>query len=272
MSHRITAAFARAKAAGRAAFVPYLCGGDPSFEVSLRACETVIGAGADILEVGVPFSDPLADGPTNQRAAQRALDAGMTPARTLELVQRLRERTEVPVVLYIYYNLIHARGEAAFVAEATAAGVDALLVLDLPPEESQTLRDLCASAGLGLVFIVAPTTPTSRLPIIAGAATSFLYYVSRTGVTGATETIASDLAQRIAPIRQVTDLPVVVGFGVSRRAHVTEVATVADGVVVGSALVGLFDQYLHDAEAALAALREKVRELAGGLSRKPSLP
>ncbi|MGF1453332.1 MAG: tryptophan synthase subunit alpha [Opitutales bacterium] len=268
MSSRITTAFTRARAAGRAAFVPFLCGGDPNRETSLKACETVLAAGADLLEIGVPFSDPLADGPTNQRAAQRALDAGMTPSGVLDIVQQLRAGGhEAPVVLYLYYNLIYARGEKAFVAEAAAAGVDALLVLDLPPEESASLRELCAEAGLGLVFIVAPTTPRERLPIIAGAATSFLYYVSRTGVTGATDTIAEDLRERIAPIREATDLPIVVGFGVSKREHVEQVAAAADGVVVGSALVSLFEVHQDDPEAALAELRAKVLELIGGLAR-----
>ncbi len=268
MNHRISDAFQRVAAEGRAAFIPYLCGGDPDFDRSLAACRGVLAGGADLLEIGVAFSDPLADGPTNQRAAERALTAGMTPARTLELVRAVRAGSTVPVILYIYYNLIFAWGEEDFARAAVEAGVDALLVLDLPPEESADLRAICGRAGLGLVFIVAPTTPPERLPIIAQAATSFLYYVSRTGVTGVTASLAVDLRERVGAIRAVTSLPVVVGFGVSTPEQVAAVAAAADGVVVGSALVNILAERASEpAESIANSLESRVRELVAGTRR-----
>jgi tryptophan synthase alpha chain len=171
---RIKNAFARAAAQKRAAFVAYLCAGDPDFDTSLAACRSVIEAGADILELGVPFSDPLADGLTNQLAAQRALKSGMTAARVFELVRKIRESSDVPIVFYTYYNLVFSNGVDAYVKAAAAAGVDGLLILDLPPEEAQEAAASCLRHGVDTVCIVAPTTPDSRLPRLAAAATGFI--------------------------------------------------------------------------------------------------
>lgn len=258
---RIAQTFARARAEKRACFISYLCAGDPDFDTSVAACRAVLDAGADLLELGVPFSDPLADGLTNQLAAQRALEGGMTAARVFDLVRAIRRFSEAPIVFYTYYNLIHAAGVDAYVAAARAAGVDGLLTLDLPPEEAGELLAACNRHGVKTVFIVAPTTPEARLPRIAAAATGFIYYVSREGVTGARDQLAADIPEAVRRIRVHTDLPVVVGFGISSAEQVREVGRAADGVVVGSALVNVVRQHLGDR----AALPERLRAAAAGL-------
>ena len=258
---RIAQAFARARSEKRAAFIAYLCAGDPDFDTSLAACRAVIEAGADILELGVPFSDPLADGLTNQLAAQRALDGGMTAARVFELVRRLREHSAVPIVFYTYYNLVFSNGVDAYVRAAREAGVDGMLTLDLPPEEADEVLAACRRHGLKTVFIVAPTTPTERLPRIGAAATGFIYYVSREGVTGVRDQMAANIPEAVARIRRHTALPVAVGFGISTPAQVKEVARSADGVVVGSALVNI----IKDNLGSRAALPARLQATAAGL-------
>lgn len=259
---RIAVTFARARQEKRAAFVAYLTAGDPDFETSLAACRAVLAAGTDLLELGVPFSDPLADGPTNQRAAQRALEGGMTAARTFELVRRLREFSDAPVIFYTYYNLVFSNGVENYVRAAKAAGVDGLLTLDLPPEEAGELLAACARHDFKTVFIVAPTTPEARLPVICAAATGFVYYVSREGVTGVRDEVATDIPAAVARIRAHTKLPIAVGFGISTPAQVREVAAVADGVVVGSALVNVISEHLTDR----AGLPQKLQSVAAALA------
>ena len=259
--NRIADTFAKANAEGRACFVAYLCAGDPDFDTSLAVCRAVLEAGADILELGVPYSDPLADGMTNQLAAQRALEAGATHQRGLDLVRAIREFSDAPIVFYTYYNLVFSRGSETYAREAKEAGVDGLLTLDLPPEEAGDHLAACEAAGLKTVCIVAPTTTAERLPLITAAATGFIYYVSREGVTGEQSDIASDLEQRMQAIRAHTDLPVVVGFGVSKREHVSAISKVADGVVVGSALVNCIANNLDDKDKILSALQERMQAL-----------
>ncbi|WP_404423474.1 tryptophan synthase subunit alpha [Nibricoccus sp. IMCC34717] len=261
---RIATAFARARSEKRAAFVAYLCAGDPDLETSLAACRAVIDAGIDVLELGVPFSDPLADGLTNQLAAQRALESGVRPSDVLELVRRIRAFSQVPIVFYTYYNLVFANGVRATIGEAAAAGVDGILVLDLPPEESTEVTEACAATGMKTVFIVAPTTPAKRLERIARATTGFIYYVSREGVTGVRDSVAGTVPEAVRQIRSHTQLPVVVGFGISKAEHVRQVAQVADGAVVGSALVNCIRDNLGNREATVAALSAKARELVAG--------
>jgi len=265
---RIQDAFSRARSENRAAFVAYLCAGDPDFDTSLAACRAVVAAGADVLELGVPFSDPLADGLTNQLASQRALESGATPARVLELVGRVRESSEVPIVLYTYYNIVHSRGVEAFVGAARAAGADGMLVLDLPPEEAGEAIAASRAHGLDSVCIVAPTTPEARLPRIAAAATGFIYYVSREGVTGVRDQLAGGIAEAVGRIRRHSPLPVAVGFGISTRAQVAQVAAFADGVVVGSALVNAVRDGLGDRPGIAGALARRVADLAAGTSRQ----
>jgi tryptophan synthase alpha chain len=243
--------------------VAYLCAGDPDFDTSLAACRAVLDAGADILELGVPFSDPLADGLTNQLAAQRALDGGMTAARVFELVKRLREKSEVPIVFYTYYNLVFSNGVDAYVRLAREAGVG-MLTLDLPPEEAGEMLAACARHDMKTVFIVAPTTPDSRLARIGAAATGFIYYVSREGVTGVRDQVATNIPEAVARIRRHTALPVAVGFGISTREQVRQVARIADGVVVGSALVNVIKDNLDNRAGLPARLRITAAELVAG--------
>ncbi len=261
---RIAQTFARARSENRACFVAYLCAGDPDFETSIAACRALIESGVDVLELGVPFSDPLADGLTNQLAAQRALEGGMTADRVFELVRRVRSFSEVPIVFYTYYNLVFSNGVDAYVSRAKQAGVDGMLTLDLPPEESGEVKDACARHGVKTVLIVAPTTPPERLPRIAQNATGFIYYVSREGVTGVRNEVAANVPEAIARIRSSTTLPIVVGFGISSRAHVAQIARQADGVVVGSALVNVIRDHLQDKAKLPAAMSAKATDLIAG--------
>ena len=265
---RIAQAFAKTRREKRAAFVAYLCAGDPDFDTSLAACRAVIDAGADVLELGVPFSDPLADGLTNQLAAQRALDGGMTAARVFELVKRIREKSQVPIIFYTYYNLVFSNGIEHYVRMAKEAGVDGMLTLDLPPEEAGELQAACAKHDLKTVFIVAPTTPAARLARIGAAATGFIYYVSREGVTGVRDQIAANIPEAVARIRQHTALPVAVGFGISTRDQVRQVARAADGVVVGSALVNVIKDNLDNRAGLPARLRILAADLRPGATAK----
>ena len=265
---RIALAFARAQARHRAAFVAYLCAGDPNFDTSLAACHAVLASGVGLLELGVPFSDPLADGLTNQLAAQRALEAGMTSARVFELVRALRaDHPYTPIIFYTYYNLVFANGVDAYVRAAKDAGVDGMLTLDLPPEEAGELLAAGRAHDLKTVFIVAPTTSDRRLPQITAAATGFIYYVSREGVTGVRDEMAGGIPEAVARIKAHTTLPVVVGFGLSRRDQVSEVARWADGVVVGSALVNCIKENLGDTDRMMARLRTVTTDLAAGTAR-----
>ena len=265
---RLASAFQHARAQNRAAFVAYLCAGDPDFDTSLAACRTVLAGGTDVLELGVPFSDPLADGLTNQLAAQRALESGMTAARVFELVRRIRaEFPGAPVVFYTYYNLVFSNGVDAYVRAAKEAGVDAMLTLDLPPEEAGEVAAACRAHGLETVFIVAPTTPAARIAKIAAATTGFIYYVSREGVTGVRDQVAANIPEAVARIRAHTALPVAVGFGISSRPQVAQVAAHADGVVVGSALVNCIRDHLGAPEKITARLAAVVADLTAGTRR-----
>ena len=264
---RIQETFARTRAENRAAFVAYVCAGDPDFETSIAACRALLENGVDILELGVPFSDPLADGLTNQLAAQRALESGMTAARVFELVRRIREFSQAPIVFYTYYNLVFANGVEAYVAQAKAAGVDGILTLDLPPEEAGEVGAACRRHGVETVFIVAPTTPAGRIPTIAAATTGFLYYVSREGVTGVRDQVATNIPEAIARVRAHTPIPLVVGFGIGTRAQVAQVAAAADGVVVGSALVNCIRDHLGERTRLPAAIGARAADLSAGVKR-----
>ena len=265
---RIAETFARCRSENRAAFVAYLCAGDPDRATSLEVCRAVLNNGVDVLELGVPFSDPLADGLTNQLAAQRALEGGVTAADVLGLAADLRaEFPGVPLVFYTYYNLVFANGVDAYVKAAAEAGVDALLTLDMPPEESDEVAAACAKHGVRMVFIVAPTTPEARLKAITKTATGFIYYVSREGVTGVRDTVAANVPEAVARIKAHTELPVVVGFGIGKREHVAEVAKHADGVVVGSALVNVIRDNLADRAGIAPAIGARAADLTAGVRR-----
>jgi len=235
--NRIVEKFARLKQAGKKGFIVYIGAGDPKLTATRELAVAFDKAGVDILELGVPFSDPLADGLVNQLAAQRGLESGTTPPKVLETVAAIRKRSQIPIVLYIYFNLIHRVGLERFVKDAAKAGVDGLLVLDLPPEESDNYESLMRQAGLCHIYLVAPTTPDDRMEFIVKRGSGFIYYVSREGVTGMQKQVASNLAQQVAKIRAHTKLPIAVGFGISTPEQAKKVASVADAVVVGSAVV-----------------------------------
>jgi tryptophan synthase alpha chain len=234
---RLNDAFRDAKREKRAAFVPYVTAGDPSLERSVEIVRALARAGADVIELGVPFSDPIADGPTNQRAAERALAAGTTLSGVLAAVEVVRQDLEVPVVLFTYANPVLRYGIGDFAEDAAAAGVDGVLFTDVPAEEMAPFENHIGAAGLDLIMLVTPTSTRQRMKAAARFGGGFLYLVSRTGVTGVRQDLDAGLADNIRMARKVSRLPVAVGFGISTPEQVARVAEKADGVVVGSALV-----------------------------------
>jgi tryptophan synthase alpha chain len=235
---RIDDTFARLRAQGTKAFVAYVMGGDPDYATSREIVLGLPAAGVDIIELGMPFTDPMADGPTIQLAGQRALAGGQTLDRTLQIVRDLRARDQsTPVVLMGYYNPIYAHGVDRFLAEAREAGIDGLIVVDLPPEEDAELCLPAQQAGLNFIRLATPTTDDRRLPRVLQNTSGFVYYVSITGITGAAAAQASDVAPEVARIKAATDLPVVVGFGIRTPEAAARIAAIADGCVVGSAIV-----------------------------------
>src|SRR5476651_2417164 len=235
--NRIVEKFATLKRDCKKGFIVYIGAGDPNLDATRELALAFDKVGVDILELGVPFSDPLADGLVNQLAAQRGLESGTTPPKLLKTVVAIRKQSQIPIVLYIYFNLIHRVGLEKFVSDAAKAGVDGLLVLDLPPEESDNYEALMKQAGLCHIYLVAPTTPEERMALIVKRGSGFIYYISREGVTGMQTKVASNLASQVAKIRAHTDLPIAVGFGISNPEQAKAVASEADGCVVGSAVV-----------------------------------
>lgn len=235
---RIDDTFARLREQGKKAFVSYVMAGDPNFADSLELVKGLPAAGVDIIELGLPFTDPMADGSTIQLAGQRALDGGMTLSRTLELAAKFRETDQsTPIVLMGYYNPIYSRGVETFLDEAKAAGIDGMIVVDLPPEEDSELCVPAQAAGLNFIRLATPTTDGARLPTVLQNTSGFVYYVSITGITGAAAAQATNVGPEVARIKAETDLPVIVGFGVRSPDTARDIASVADGVVVGSAIV-----------------------------------
>ena len=235
--NRIDERFQSLKQKGQKGFVVYIGAGDPDLNATHDLALAFDDIGVDVLELGVPFSDPLADGLVNQLAAQRGLDAGTTMTNVLETVARIREKSNIPIVLYVYFNLLHKRGLKKFVLDAAKVGVDGLLVLDLPPEESEDYELLMAEADMCPIYLVAPTTPPNRVERIVKRGKGFIYYVSREGVTGMQTTVSDTVGEMTSIIRQNTDVPIAVGFGISNPEQVEQVAHNADAVVVGSAIV-----------------------------------
>ena len=235
--NRIVEKFAALKSAGKKGLVVYVGAGDPNLDATRKLALAFDKSGVDVLELGVPFSDPLADGLVNQLAAQRGLESGTTPPKLLKTIAAIRQQSQIPIVLYIYFNLIHKVGLEKFIAAAAKAGVDGLLVLDLPPEESDNYEALMKRAGLCHIYLIAPTTPEDRMEFIVKRGSGFIYYISREGVTGMQTSVATNLASQVAKIRAHTNLPIAVGFGISNPAQAKAVAAEADGCVVGSAVV-----------------------------------
>ncbi|MFO1176784.1 MAG: tryptophan synthase subunit alpha [Paracoccaceae bacterium] len=235
---RIDQKFAALRAQGKKAFVTYIMAGDPDLATSLELMKGLPAAGADVIELGMPFTDPMADGPTIQHAGQRALEGGQTLQKTLDMVAEFRKGDDAtPIVMMGYYNPIHSRGVPRFLADAKAAGVDGLIVVDLPPEEDAELCLPAQKAGLNFIRLATPTTDDKRLPRVLTNTSGFVYYVSITGITGAAAAQAADVGPEVARIKAKTDLPVIVGFGITTPAAAGAIASVADGCVVGSAIV-----------------------------------
>jgi tryptophan synthase alpha chain len=262
MMGRIEERFNALKKEGRKAFVAYLTAGDPDLETTARLIPALEAAGVDILEVGVPFSDPTADGPVIQAASRRALKKETTLAKILAMIAGLRKSSEIPIVLFTYYNPILSYGPERFAGDAASCGVDGILVVDLPPEEADELRQYSDPAGLAFITLIAPTTDPARAGKILRGATGFVYAISITGVTGTAVPRPDDVRRYVARLRQMTALPIAVGFGISTPAQAAAIAPLADGVVVGSALVRLIGE-----KGESAGLIEEACSFAGAIRR-----
>ena len=248
--NRIVERFARLKREGKKGVIIYIGAGDPNLEATGQLGLAFDKAGIDVLELGVPFSDPLADGLVNQLAAQRGLESGATPPKVLETVAAIRKDSQIPIVLYIYFNLVHKVGMERFITDAARAGVDGLLVLDLPPEESDNYEALMRKAGLCNIYLVAPTTPDDRIELIVKRGAGFIYYISREGVTGMQKKISETIGSMTAKIRAHTDLPLAIGFGISNPEQAKAVAQYAEAIVVGSAVVNQIAEHGRDPDLA----------------------
>jgi len=244
---RLDHTFATLKKQNQKAFIAYVAAGDPSFELSLEVMHTLADIGADVIELGLPFSDPLADGIVNQMAADRALKAGMTTARTLDLIKAFREKNNnTPIVLFTYLNPIFTYGFSRFQKDAAAAGADGILLLDLPPDEAELSAELAENKSLSHIRLIAPSTPPDRIKMLAEKAEGFIYALSRSGVTGGHSAPAATIPAQVAAIKQHSKVPVCVGFGISNPEQAALVAKSADGVIVGSAIVKRIEENLSN--------------------------
>jgi tryptophan synthase alpha chain len=275
LTTRIAKRFAELRAAGELGIVAYITAGDPTLAATREYVLALAESGADVIELGMPFSDPLADGPTIQRASERALKSGTTLAGVLALVRQIRESSQVPLVLFSYFNPILQMGLEKFAAAAAEASADGVLVTDLTPEESEDYRRIMQAHHLDTIFLAAPTSTDERLVKIAACSSGFLYLISRTGVTGAKDALPDDLPALLRRARRFTQLPIAVGFGISLPGHVSVLGGLADAAVVGSALVSEIEKAASP-EAAATALRKRVRALkeaaCRGLSRREATP
>jgi tryptophan synthase alpha chain len=279
---RISKRFAGLSESGELGIVAYITAGDPSLDATLKFVLSLADAGADVIELGIPFSDPLADGPTIQRASERALRSGTTLAQVIDLVRKIRKSSDVPLVLFSYYNPVLQMGLEKFASTAANAGADGVLITDLTPEESDDYRRTLAAHHLDAIFLGAPTSTDDRLAKIAAVSTGFLYLISRTGVTGAKDALPDDLPALLRRARKVTQLPIAVGFGISLPGHVSVLGGLADAAVVGSALVSEIEKATAAGstpaaiDAAAAALGSRIRSLKEaarhGLSRREVAP
>lgn len=265
--NRLDATFARLKAKGDKALIAYIMAGDPSLQETERLVLELERAGADIIELGVPFSDPIADGPVIQKAAERALRSGTSLRKILAAVASLRTRTQIPLVLMAYYNSIHAFGEAHFCREAARTGVDGLIVPDMPPEEAGVLDAEASHTGLNIIYLLAPTSTPDRRAMVARRSRGFIYYVSLTGITGTQLTDWGGVRQNVEKILKATTVPVAVGFGVATPEDAAKVGDIADGVIVGSAIVRRIGDHQHDSRM-VEQVGQFVRSLKAALPRR----
>ena len=256
--NRIDKTFKRLRESGKKALITYIMAGDPNLESTMEHILTLEACGADIIELGVPFSDPIADGPTIQRAAERALRAGVTLRKMVGFMKDVRKHSAIPIVFMTYYNPLLKYGEEAFVNDAAAAGVDGLIIPDLPVEEAASIIKLCRAKGVCIIFLVAPTSTDERMKKIAAASKGFIYYVSMTGITGAKLSPEGQFGEHISMLKKISDKPVAVGFGISTPEDARRMAGVADGVIVGSAIVKKFHEDAGNAPDFLKKLREAI--------------
>jgi len=264
--NRLDATFERLKAENKKALIAYLMAGDPSLAQTEQLVLALELAGTDVIELGVPFSDPIADGPVIQRAAQRALQNGTSLRLILELVKSLRQRTNIPIVLMLYYNSIFALGHEAFCQAAKEAGVDGLIVPDMPPDEAGPLKGPAEAAGLELIFLLAPTSTPDRRKFVARQSHGFVYYVSLTGITGAKLTNMEDVGENVQKIRKVAGTPIAVGFGVATPEDAARVSKIADGVIVGSAIVKLIEACQQEDRDMIGEVAEFVKSLKAAMA------
>lgn len=262
MTSKLDRTFAQLRQNGEKALIAYVMAGDPSLQVTEQLVVELEQAGADIIELGVPFSDPIADGPVIQQAAERALRSGTSLRAILSMIAGLRDKTQIPLVLMAYYNSIHSFGPERFCHEAVQAGIDGLILPDMPPDESSPLKGPAAAAGLPLIFLLAPTSTAERRTFVARQSHGFVYYVSLTGITGAKLVNLADVSKNVEKIRKVTDVPIAVGFGVATPEDAAKVAAIADGVIVGSAIVKQIAAYREKPE-----MVKKVAEFVRSLKR-----
>lgn len=263
---RLDSTFQALRASGESALIAYFMAGDPSLQDTENLVLQAEQGGADIIELGVPFSDPIADGPVIQRAADRAIRSGTSLRRIFEVVASLRRTTTIPLVLMAYYNSVFALGEKEFCQQAVAAGVDGLIVPDMPPEEAGSLQPAADEHGLALIFLLAPTSPARRRTLVAKQSKGFLYYVSLTGITGATLTDMTNVRENVDTIRRVSQVPIAVGFGIATPEDAGQVAGFADGVIVGSAIVKRIEEYQHASDMA-TQVGNFIRTLKEGMAR-----
>lgn len=256
--NRIERVFKDLRKGGKKAFIPYIMAGDPDLDSTKEFIKLFEGIGADIVELGIPFTDPLADGPTIQRAAERALKAGVTLRRVMRFVQSLRQHVHIPIVLMTYYNPVFKYGEERFVKDALDSGIDGVIIPDLPPDEAKGLIKISRENGLSTIFLLAPTSTDERIKKVARASTGFIYYVSITGITGARLQIDESLVDSVKRIKAINDKPVCIGFGVSNPEEASRMSAIADGVIVGSAIVRVINESPEGLEDFVKGLREAI--------------
>lgn len=260
--NRIDKALAELKSKGKKAFIPFITAGDPTLDITKSLIKTLESVGADIIELGIPFSDPIADGPSIQRASLRSLEHNTSLRDVIKIVTEIRKETQIPIVLMGYYNPIFKYGVSKFAKDAVESGVDGVIVADLPPDESAELTKSAKEHNLSIIFLVAPTSTSDRVKLIAESCTGYIYCVSTTGVTGARDKVSDMLNPTLGLIRKYTDKPIAVGFGVSTPDQAMEVAKVADGVIIGSAIVNIIEKYKDNTLEMLSSVKDFASKLA----------